>query len=278
MLLLFCFFHVVPTVLERTMARARPACWNDPCPGKSCKAGFSGHGLIMPAILLVDEHGVYRRGIRALIEDAELARVTACANFRDAFNEVFNLLLINSNCLNQHSHQLLQEARTRAPQMRVAVMSTSRARSDVLSCLSAGFHGYLHKAQPEAEWLRAITDLLSGRIYVPQWLPEQDDAEAIATVSLELESLRLSRRQREVLPLLAQGMSAKEIARELNIAVGTAKIHTAALVHALGARNRTEAAFLAAKVRVMAAVPNSFVRDVDASRAIVSNRLGCAGR
>jgi DNA-binding CsgD family transcriptional regulator len=83
---------------------------------------------------------------------------------------------------------------------------------------------------------------------VPQWLPEQGDAEAIAMVSLELESLRLSRRQREVLPLLAQGMSAKEIARELNIAVGTAKIHTAALLHALGARNRTEAAFFAAKI------------------------------
>jgi hypothetical protein len=89
----------------------------------------------MPAILLVDEHGIYRRGIRALIEEqAGLARVTACANLRGAFDEVFNLLLIDSNCLDQHSHHhLLQEARTRAPRMRLAMMSTSSARSDVLS-------------------------------------------------------------------------------------------------------------------------------------------------
>ena len=226
----------------------------------------------MPTILLVDEHGVYRRGIRALIEDAGLARVTACADLRGAFNEVFNLLLIDSSCLDQYSHDLLQEARTRAPQMRLAMMSTSSARSDVLGCLSAGFHGYLHRTQPETEWLKAITDLLSGRIFVPHWLPEQDDAEAVAIVSSELESLRLTRRQREVLPLLAQGMSAKEIARALNIAEGTAKIHTAALLHALGARNRTEAAFFAAKMRDdggNSKLLHPFVRD----QPHVSNRL-----
>ncbi|XIA64888.1 response regulator transcription factor [Bradyrhizobium sp. TZ2] len=115
----------------------------------------------------------------------------------------------------------------------------------------------------EAEWLRAITDLLSGRIYVPRWLAEQDDAEAISTVSLELKSLRLTRRRREVLPLLAQGTATKEIARELGIAVGTAKIHTGALVHALGARNRTEAAFFAAKI-VQSKVPS----DEEGSEAI----------
>ncbi len=61
-------------------------------------------------------------------------------------------------------------------------------------------------------------------------------------------SLRLTRRQNEILPLLAQGMSNKEIARELSIAEGTSKIHTAALLRALCARNRTEAAFIAAKL------------------------------
>lgn len=58
----------------------------------------------------------------------------------------------------------------------------------------------------------------------------------------------MTRRQREILPLLAQGMSNKEIARELSIAEGTSKIHTAALLRALCARNRTEAAFIAAKL------------------------------
>ncbi|XIA62287.1 LuxR C-terminal-related transcriptional regulator [Bradyrhizobium sp. TZ2] len=204
----------------------------------------------MPAILLVDENGVYRRGIRALIEDADLGRVVESVSFQEGFSGVFDLLLIDFDHFDQHSHQLLQAARARAPQMRLAAMSVSNARSDVLRCLSAGFHGYVDKTQSEAEWLRAITDLLSGRIYVPQWLAKtaHSDTQAHWTVNLELESLSLTRRQRDVLPLLAQGMSTKEIARELNIAVGTAKIHILALLHALGVRNRTEAALVAAKI------------------------------
>ena len=203
----------------------------------------------MHAILLVDEHSVYRRGMRALIEDAALARVVESASLRSEVNGIFDLLLIDFSCIDQHSAQHLQIARARNPKMRLAVMSLSAARSDVLSCLSAGFHGYLHKTQRESDLLQAITDLLSGRIYVPQWMAERQDANVeTISASLELESLNLTPRQREVLPLLARGMSAKEIARALNIAVGTTKIHTAALLHALGARNRTEGAFIAARI------------------------------
>jgi DNA-binding NarL/FixJ family response regulator len=203
----------------------------------------------MRAVLLVDENCVYRRGMRALIEDAALACVVESASLRSDLNGVFDLLLIDFNCLDQQSPQHLHIARARNPQMRYAVMSLSTSRSDVLSCLSSGFHGYLHKTQCESELLQAITDLLAGYIYVPQWLAERQDADAEAiSVSLELESLNLTRRQREILPLLVRGMSAKEIARALEIAVGTAKIHTAALVHALGARNRTEGAFVAARL------------------------------
>ena len=109
--------------------------------------------------------------------------------------------------------------------------------------------GTCTKLSANSDLLQAITDLLSGRIYVPQWVAERQDANVeTISASLELESLNLTPRQREVLPLLARGMSAKEIARALNIAVGTTKIHTAALLHALGARNRTEGAFIAARI------------------------------
>ena len=55
--------------------------------------------------------------------------------------------------------------------------------------------------------------------------------------------LKLSPRQRQVLELLVQGKSSKEIARALNIAVSTTKIHTSLVLKALGASNRTEAAY-----------------------------------
>jgi DNA-binding CsgD family transcriptional regulator len=116
-------------------------------------------------------------------------------------------------------------------------MSTSSTRSDVLSCLSAGFCLLLRISCRDA-------------FTYPRWLADDDVSKPAMpqVMNFDLEALRLSRRQNEILSLLAQGMSNKEIARELNIAEGTSKIHTAALLRALGARNRTEAAFMAAKL------------------------------
>ena len=62
-----------------------------------------------------------------------------------------------------------------------------------------------------------------------------------------MPSRPLTKRQREVLALLTQGLSNKEIARMIGIAEATTKIHMAALIRNLGARNRTEAAFMAAQ-------------------------------
>ena len=64
-------------------------------------------------------------------------------------------------------------------------------------------------------------------------------------LSTEANVLKLTKRQREVLALLARGKSNKEIARDLNIAEATTKIHMAALLRVLGVRNRTEAAYRA---------------------------------
>lgn len=205
----------------------------------------------MSVILLVDEHSIYRSGLRDVIETRFRSRVVEASRFEhfDA-DASFDLILIDFGCLTPRALRALAEAHDIRPATRVAVMSTSNIRADVLSCLSAGFHGFVPKLQADEELLSAIEDLLSGRIYVPRWLAEDENERpgVPQAPNFDLEELRLTRRQSEVLPLLAQGMSNKEIARELSIAEGTSKIHTAALLRALGARNRTEAAFMAAKL------------------------------
>jgi DNA-binding NarL/FixJ family response regulator len=205
-------------------------------------------------ILLVDAQSVYRRGIKQLIEkeiEHSHVRETSMLQHSDIVEPV-DLILIDAGCFDPRAGELLRDANDRNPGVHRAIMSASKSRRDVLDCLSAGFHGYVHKLQPDRELLTAISDLLSGRIYVPPWLASDKDKETSFETSphsnFELETLRLTRRQNEILPLLARGMSNKEIARELNLAEGTTKVHTAALLRALGARNRTEAAFLAAKL------------------------------
>jgi len=209
-------------------------------------------------ILVVDDHSVYRSGLRGVIE----ARVQqACVfetNDLSAMREYvkakryFDLVLIDSKSLSHHSLGLVREVHELSPATRFAVMSTSNTRADVLSCLSAGFHGFVNKLQPAEEILAAINDLLSGRIYVPRWLADGDDnttdVEGYSWTANHVDIFRLTPRQNEVLTLLAQGLSNKEIAQKLHISEGTAKIHTAGLLRAIGARNRTEAAFKAANL------------------------------
>ena len=206
----------------------------------------------MSVILVIDQHSVYRSGIRELIEArVQHSRVIEASEFEGfAPTLYFDLILVDSQCLTRRLLDDLKEVHERWPATRFALMSTSNTRADVLSCLSAGFHGFVHKLQSDQELISAINDLLSGRIYVPQWLVDGDDdsPEIPPSINTELEDLKLTRRQNEILPMIAQGMSNKEIAQHLNIAEGTTKIHTAALLRALGARNRTEAAFKAAKL------------------------------
>jgi len=136
-------------------------------------------------------------------------------------------------------------------------MSASNTRTDMLASLGAGFHGFISKHQPDAEILAGINDVLSGRIYVPSLVVETDDgnslggncsSEAPLASPIDAHILKLTKRQREVLSLLARGLSNKEIARALAIAEATTKIHLAALLRALGVRNRTEAAYKAASL------------------------------
>ena len=210
----------------------------------------------MALILVVDDHSVYRGGLRSVIEARVQQALVFEANDLSVMLEYvkakryFDLVLIDSKSLSHHSLGLVREVHELSPATRFAVMSTSNTRADVLTCLSAGFHGFVNKLQSADEILAAVDDLLSGRIYVPRWLADGDDSRADVEPHVgggaHVDIFRLTPRQNEVLTLLAQGMSNKEISHKLHISEGTAKIHTAGLLRAIGARNRTEAAFKAA--------------------------------
>ena len=153
------------------------------------------------------------------------------------------------------SLDLLQQAFASHPKTRFAIISGSDSRESILASLAAGFHGFISKHQPAPDVLDAINDIASGRIYVPPLFakpenngaadPREQEGPAIAR---EADLLRLTPRQREVLSHLALGRSNKEIGRALHIAEATAKVHTAALLRVLGARNRTEVAFKARRL------------------------------
>jgi DNA-binding NarL/FixJ family response regulator len=148
----------------------------------------------------------------------------------------------------------LRAVRECFPKTHVAVISGSSARRDILLALEAGVHGYMLKSLSIAELTKALQIVFSGSIYVPPSLADISTAgEPVLSQdeTLSVEPMggvtTLTPRQQDVLDLLVQGKTNKEIALALKLGEGTVKIHMAAIFRYFGVNNRAAAAVAGAR-------------------------------
>jgi DNA-binding NarL/FixJ family response regulator len=213
----------------------------------------------MPRILLVDDHRLYRKALRGALETLIKTQVFEADNLeaaREQFDPDGNLDLVLVDLTPPASLEILRSVHECYPKTRFAAIAALVTRTDIVRGVEAGLYGFLSKSQSDNEILNAIKDILSDRVYVPlsfTHVPARtvhasraDECRTAAPrLSTETRLVKLTRRQLDVLSLLARGMSNKEIARELRIAEGTIKIHASNLLRMLGVRNRTEVAAVA---------------------------------
>jgi DNA-binding NarL/FixJ family response regulator len=206
-------------------------------------------------ILIADDHALFRKGVKLLLADsfpkADLRDVDSLdAALETLSGSPVDLAILDLKMPGMNGAESLRAVREAYPETAVLVLSGSDARHDVLSALGAGVHGYVVKASPDAEVLAAIERVRRGQVYVPPQLASTTPEPAPPVEAPPVAFEGLTPRQKDVLRLLATGKSNKEIARELDLAEGTVKIHLAAVLRFLKARNRTEAAVLAARFRL----------------------------
>jgi DNA-binding NarL/FixJ family response regulator len=213
----------------------------------------------MVRILIADDHGLFRQGLRTFLQDsvagAEIVEADGLDSALEALgrDKPFDLVVTDLRMPGMDGPQSLSAFREAFPAVKLVVMSALEDRATVLASLGAGAHGYVPKSARPDVIADAIAAVMAGRIWVPStlatWTPQAGSSAAISTAATGgPDGPRLTPRQRDVLKVLLRGASTKEIARELALGEGTVKVHLAGLYRALGARNRTEATAIGARL------------------------------
>lgn len=205
--------------------------------------------------LIADDDEFFRMALATILTDRlKFAKVVQAASLDEAVERLsarsdISLALFDLAMPGMESPANLRAVRDCFETLRVAVVSGSKNRQDVLSALEAGVHGFVPKGLGVAELVHALQLIVDGVIYVPPsiaTLPsaaEERPAAAREAASPPKSALTaLTPRQRGVLALLVEGKSNKAIARDLDLGEGTVKVHMAALFRSLGVRTRTAAA------------------------------------
>lgn len=213
--------------------------------------------LSLSKALVADDHSLFRKGLAYALNDLlGIKTVVEVGALDQVLDEIaaggdIDVVFLDLNMPGMAGMESVRAFVEGHPSVPVIIISAQEERELVLGALAAGARGYIPKSLDEDAIAHALQAIAAGDIYVPRSLAEAAPAASSdgkltdAKGPLTLEGL--THRQRDVLAQLAKGQSNKEIARGLDIAEGTVKIHLAALLRVLGVRNRTEAAALAAK-------------------------------
>jgi len=213
----------------------------------------------MVRILVADEHALYRTGLRVVLQaalpDAELLEAVDLDSLMRSLmeEEHIQLALVSLNLMGSEGARTIWDFKRASAMTRYVVISTDCTFDQVLHYIAEGFYGFVSTLQRDDEIVAAVLDVLAGRLSIPRDLtPFGSGAEGHGSregpqrrPNLPQTPFELTPRQKDVLTLLADGLSNREIAQALHIAEPTTKIHVSGLMRVLNVRNRTEAAVLA---------------------------------
>lgn len=200
-------------------------------------------------ILIVDDHGLVREGLQAILSRSEL--VAQCVEAWDAASlwsrlqqhAEIDLVLMDIQLPETSGLSLLAEITQKYPHLPVIMLSADHDAGIVQHSLEQGARGFLPKSSLNQVLVSAIRLVAAGGVYVPPealqkpvMRPAPPEPLAVANVT----SLGFTARQSEVLGLLLQGMSNKQICRALDLAEPTVKIHVRGILRTLGVSSRAE--------------------------------------
>jgi len=199
-------------------------------------------------ILLVDDHELFRSGLssamQAMDESVQILEADCIASARAVIEKnhrTIDLVLLDHELPDGNGISLLQRIRMDYPLIPVAMLSGVECPKLMKQSLEAGALGYVPKATNTPVVLSAIHLILSGGIYIPpKLLPSLGLSAPSHQEQTGGAGEGLTERQQEVMNLIAQGLSNKEIAWQLNISEGTVKAHVTVILKSRGMNSRKQ--------------------------------------
>ncbi|AMX01840.1 two-component system response regulator NarL [Microbulbifer thermotolerans] len=199
-------------------------------------------------VMMVDDHPLFRKGLMQLFSlEPRLELVAEASSGAEAVKLADecdpDLILLDLNMRGMDGLDTLRTMRAAGVSARIVMLTVSDNNADVVACIRAGADGYLLKDMDPEDILEQVLAATHGKMAISQRLteilasalrkPDQSGADTLST---------LTSREYQILQLIADGLSNKLIARELDISDATVKVHVKHLLKKLGMRSRVEAA------------------------------------
>jgi two-component system response regulator NreC len=218
-------------------------------------------------VFIVDDHAILRTGLRLLINtQPDLEAVGEAMNGQEALKKISelkpDLTILDISMPNTNTIKIIDQALRACPSMKILVLTMHDDLAYVRATLSAGALGYVTKEVVDTELLTAIRTVHEGQMYVYKNLGSYllqellRSSNACSKQPSKAKSL-LSNRENEILQLLAQGFTNKQIAEQIHVSTKTVESYRLRLGEKLGLRTRSDFTHYAFKMGILNS--NSFV-------------------
>jgi DNA-binding NarL/FixJ family response regulator len=203
-------------------------------------------------VMLVDDHALVRAAVRQAISAPDVELVAEASSAEEALllaPEVRpDVLLLDIDLPGMDGVALVRELAPRLPETRIVMLTVSSSDRHLMDAMRYGACGYLTKDLAPDALLRSVRSAYAGELAMPRRLAARlvhrlVESSGRGTADADDPELAsLTAREAEVLRLLADGLTDREIAGSLTVSPRTVETHVSSVLHKLGARNRAEAA------------------------------------
>lgn len=202
-------------------------------------------------ILIADDHALFRDGLAMRLEEIDpdvillqAATFSQALKILDQENDI-DMIIVDLDMPDMKWEEGIEQLRQKSNEINMVVISASEDVRSIRKVLASGIKGYIPKRSEPKIMHNALKLILEGGTYIPPALIENN---AEIPLNGNHRGKTLTNRQSQVLDLIAQGKSNKQIAYEMGVSEATVKLHINALLRSLKVNNRTQAVVTAQKM------------------------------